>query len=139
MEKGGTTGGCGVCYNVGTGRGKEVSLLEEKRRTIAREIISRREVDGVLNEHNISGAEFVEWLEDGELAAYLRQMAIYSAMAQSAEVWKSLKLLADSGDQRAIKLYLELCGQGAADGGHRGVMMPDPAIAEARRMVFGDE
>jgi len=90
----------------------------------------------VLAENGITEEEFIAWLEDGELAAYIYRMSKYSAMSRIPEVWQSLKQLADDGDPRGIKLYHELCER----------MMPresaglllNPEAEEARRAVFGD-
>ncbi|MBE6598944.1 MAG: hypothetical protein E7638_05830 [Ruminococcaceae bacterium] len=102
---------------------------------------ARRDIASVLAEHDIPEEEFVRWLEDGAVAEYLYRMGKYTAMARCPEVWAQLKQLADDGDVRAIKLYIELCGREALaeNGAKNTVPTVDPVIEAARREVFGDE
>lgn len=99
-------------------------------------MLCRSNIAAVLEEKGIAKEEFIGWLEDGAFAEYVYRMAKYGAMTKCPEVWLSLKKLADSGDVRAIKLYLELCDKAqvseAADTPY------NTEVDAVRRELFGD-
>lgn len=99
-------------------------------------MICRQNIPAVLEENGIAKEEFIRWLEDGAFAEYVCRLAKYGAMTRCPEVWVSLKKLADSGDVRAIKLYLDLCDKAQAP---EAAGTPYNAEVDAvRRELFGD-
>ena len=103
-------------------------------------MIQRQNIGEVLRENGISEEEFLQWLEEGEMAEYLYRMARSKAIASVPEIWLKLVRMAAAGDLKAMKLYYDLCDRGdreKSDGSGDG--LNNPEVDALRRQVFGHE
>ncbi len=113
--------------------------MEEEKMGMAREMVRRQDVTTVLEEHGVTEDEFLRWLEDGDLAAYLYRMARLRAMVRIPRVWQRLEQLVADGEVRAIKLYCDLCEKMQGESAGDAPNFVNPEVEAARRVIFGDE